>query len=98
MKLKIHTEEYIHDKHDWKNVSTEFAHMNNVSWLGWCKKCGKEAVTCVNISKCKYSKTTYKTEFNGEFASSSTKMKKAEKNGTKCVTYDQFIDIIKNIN
>ena len=31
-----------HDNHSWKRSSTEFAHMNGVSWLGWCTKCGAE--------------------------------------------------------
>ncbi|HUU87418.1 MAG TPA: hypothetical protein VMX17_06660 [Candidatus Glassbacteria bacterium] len=32
-----------HDNHVWKKSSTNYAHMNGVSWLGWCIKCGAEA-------------------------------------------------------
>lgn len=31
-----------HDNHKWKKASTEYSHMNGVSGLAWCTKCGAE--------------------------------------------------------
>jgi hypothetical protein len=39
------TELVYHDNHIWKRASTNYAHMNGVSWLGWCTRCGAEGAS-----------------------------------------------------
>lgn len=46
------TELIYHDKHIWKKASTNYAHMNGVSWLGWCTRCGAEGAPCGAEHRC----------------------------------------------
>lgn len=68
MKLLIASELVTSDKHDWHRASENFAHMNGVSWLGWCNKCGVEAITgsLEKDSKCSYYRNEYLHSWDGE--------------------------------
>lgn len=68
MKLLINTELVESHKHDWRKASDNFAHMNGVSWLGRCNKCGVEAITgsVERYSKCSYYKNEYLYSWDGE--------------------------------
>jgi len=68
MKLLIKTTKIISDKHSWRRASDNFAHANGVSWLGWCKRCGCEAITgsLEKDSKCIYYESEYLEQWDGE--------------------------------
>lgn len=57
-----------HDKHIWKRASTNYAHANGLSWLGWCEKCGAEGAAGMPASKrCYDIVVTKKYRVGGEY-------------------------------
>ena len=57
-----------HDNHVWKRASTEFAHMNGVSMVAWCQKCGAEVVSGMPASnRCYDMVITKRYRVGGEY-------------------------------
>jgi hypothetical protein len=63
-----------HDKHIWKKASTNFAHRNGFSWVGWCTKCGAEgAAGMPATNRCYDIVITKKYSVGGEYRKTHTK-------------------------
>lgn len=67
------TEIVYHDKHTWKNASTSYAHMNGVSWLAWCTRCGAEGGPGGAEHRCYSIIETKKYKPNGTYRKSCSK-------------------------
>jgi hypothetical protein len=81
MKLLLEERKIVSNSHTWKRSSDEFAHMNGVSWVAWCTKCGCEAIPGqASKDKCTYYDNLYLDEWNGEsdICCSESQIKKAE--------------------
>jgi hypothetical protein len=71
-----------HDKHQWKKASSNYAHSNGISWLGWCTKCGAEGAAGMPASnRCYDIVITKKYRTGGEYRKihSSEKLKQMAK-------------------
>jgi len=63
-----------HNNHVWKRASENYAHMNGVSWLGWCTKCGAEGAAGMPASSSCYDIViTKKYKTGGEYRKSFSK-------------------------
>lgn len=49
-----------HDRHKWKRASENYSHMNGVSGLAWCTKCGAEGCSSGSPSRRCYDKVLIK--------------------------------------
>jgi hypothetical protein len=56
-----------HNNHKWKRASTNYAHANGVSWLGWCAKCGAEGSVGGAEHKCQDIVITKKYRVGGKY-------------------------------
>jgi hypothetical protein len=66
-----------HDNHVWKKSSTEFTHMNGVSSIAWCKKCGAEVASGMPPSnRCYDIVITKKYKVGGEYRKSIKQLEK----------------------
>jgi len=72
-----------HEKHIWKMASTNFAHMNGVSWIGWCTRCGAEGGSNGAEHQCYSREITKRYRVGGTYRKSCSK---------------EFLELVKHEN
>jgi hypothetical protein len=56
-----------HPNHIWKKASTEYAHMNGLSWLAFCQRCGAEGCSQGASHDCRSRVVTKKYRVGGHY-------------------------------